>query len=119
MNQQESAGKPSDSIRLQYQICRKVPEITCPDWTDPQSPLPAAGSRVVIQLAQNTNAKPNANTRTLRPDKCLVASSMSPALRPVCPRNTGANAATTRNGLTPLRPFDIIQFEIRGKPDFV
>jgi len=33
------------------------------------------------------------------PDKCLVVSSLSPALRPRCPRNTGANAATTREGL--------------------
>jgi hypothetical protein len=41
-------------------------------------------------------AKPNANTRTLRPDKCLVVSSLSPGLRPGYPRNTGDNAATTR-----------------------
>jgi hypothetical protein len=41
-------------------------------------------------------AKLDANTRTLRPDKCLVVSSLSPGLRPDCPRNTGANAATTR-----------------------
>jgi hypothetical protein len=44
-------------------------------------------------------AKPNANTRSLRPDKCLVVPSLSPGLRPGCPRNTGANAVTTRNGL--------------------
>jgi hypothetical protein len=61
-------------------------------------PFPAARSRVVIRLAENTKAKPNANTRTLRPDKCLVVSSLSPGLRPFCPRNTGANAATTREG---------------------
>jgi hypothetical protein len=36
--------------------------------------FPAAHSRVVIRLAQDTKAKPNANTRTLRPDKCLVVS---------------------------------------------
>jgi hypothetical protein len=48
------------------------------------------------RLAQDTKAKPNANTRTLRPDKCLVVSSLSPELRPGCPRNTGANAVTTR-----------------------
>jgi hypothetical protein len=34
--------------------------------------FPATRSRVVIRLAENTKAKPNANTRTLRPDKCLV-----------------------------------------------
>jgi hypothetical protein len=59
---------------------------------------PAARSRVVIRLAENTKAKPNANTRTLRPDKCLVVSSLSPGLRPGFPRNTVANAATTRDG---------------------
>jgi hypothetical protein len=31
--------------------------------------FPAARSRVVIRLAQGGKAKPNANTRTLRPDK--------------------------------------------------
>jgi hypothetical protein len=41
-------------------------------------------------------AKPNANTRTLRPDKCLVVPSLSAGLRPDCPRNTAANAVTTR-----------------------
>jgi hypothetical protein len=41
-------------------------------------------------------AKPNANTRTLRPDKCLVVSSLSTGLRPFCHRNTAANAVTTR-----------------------
>jgi hypothetical protein len=51
---------------------------------------------VVIRLAQITKAKPNANTRTLRPDKCLVVSSFSPGLRPNSPRNTGENVATTR-----------------------
>jgi len=58
--------------------------------------FPAARSRVVIRLAKGTKAKPNANTRTLRPDKCLVVPSLSPRLRPNCPRNIGANAATTR-----------------------
>jgi hypothetical protein len=58
--------------------------------------FPPTRSRVVIRLAQDTKAKPNANTRTLRPDKCLVVSSLTPALRPGCPRNTGANAVTTR-----------------------
>jgi hypothetical protein len=66
---------------------------------------PAARSRVVIRLAENTKAKPNANTRTLRPDKCLVVSSLSPELRPNCPRNTGANAATTTlHSITGYRP---------------
>jgi len=32
-----------------------------------------------------TKAKPNANTRTLRPDKCLVVKSLDSSLRPVCP----------------------------------
>jgi hypothetical protein len=44
-------------------------------------------------------AKPNANTRTLRPDKCLVVSLLFPGLRPASPRKTVANAVTTRNGL--------------------
>jgi len=56
-------------------------------------------SRVGIRLAQDTKVKPNANTRTLRPDKCLVVSSLYPALRPGFLRNTGANAATTRRNL--------------------
>jgi hypothetical protein len=34
----------------------------------------------------------------LRPDKCLVVSSISPELRPDCPHNTGANPATTKKG---------------------
>jgi hypothetical protein len=55
-----------------------------------------AHSRVVIRLAENMKAKPNANARTLRPDKCLVVSSLSPGLRPGDHRNTGVNAATTR-----------------------
>src|ERR1035437_5952969 len=58
--------------------------------------FPPTRSPVVIQLAKNTKAKPDANTRTLRPDKCLVVSSLAPALRPFHPRNTGANAVTTR-----------------------
>ena len=39
---------------------------------------------------------------TGRPDKCLVVSSLSPRLRPGCPRNTVDNAATTRAGLAPV-----------------
>jgi hypothetical protein len=70
-----------------------------------QTAFPAARSRVVIRLAQGRKAKPNANTRTLRPDKCLVVSSLSPGLRPGCPRNTGDNAVTTRAGLAPFRHF--------------
>ena len=61
--------------------------------------FPAARSRVVIRLAKGRKAKPNANTRTLRPDKCLVVSALFPRLRPGCPRNIGNNAATTRDGL--------------------
>jgi hypothetical protein len=45
------------------------------DW------IPAARSRDVIRLAANTKAKPNTITRTLRPDKCLVVSSLSLGLR--------------------------------------
>ncbi|MGA2544332.1 MAG: hypothetical protein ABSG78_22500 [Verrucomicrobiota bacterium] len=41
-------------------------------------------------------AKPNANTRTLRPDKCLVVAALSTGLRPGCLRNIGDNGATTR-----------------------
>jgi len=44
-------------------------------------------------------AKTNAKTRTLRPDKCLVVSSLSPGLRPDCHRNTVDNAVTTRKRL--------------------
>ena len=64
--------------------------------------FPAARSRAGIRLAEYAKAKPDANTRTLRPDKCLVVSSLAPALRPSCPRNTGANAATTKGGLDGL-----------------
>jgi uncharacterized delta-60 repeat protein len=66
--------------------------------------FPAERSRVVIRLAENRRAKPNANTRTLPPDKSLVVPSLSPGLRPVCPRNTVANAVTTREGLRPALP---------------
>jgi hypothetical protein len=52
-----------------------------------------------MRLAQGRKAKPNANTRKPSPDKCLVVPSLSPGLRPHCPRNTGANAVTTREGL--------------------
>ena len=58
--------------------------------------FPPTRSRVVMRLAGDTKAKPNANTRTLRPDKCLVVSSLAPGLRPFHPRNPGANAVTTR-----------------------
>ena len=51
--------------------------------------FPASRSRVVIRLAQNTKAKPNANTRTLRPDKCLVVKSLDSSLRPVSPSQHG------------------------------
>ena len=64
--------------------------------------FPAGFSRVVIRLAQGRGAKPNANTRKPNPHKCLVVPSLSPRLRPVCPRNIGANAATTRAGLAPF-----------------
>ena len=50
-------------------------------------------------LLKAGRAKPNANKRTLRPDKCLVVPSLSPALRPGCSRDTGANAVTTSAGL--------------------
>ena len=69
--------------------------------------FPAARSRVVIRLAQGRKAKPNANTRTLRPDKCLVVPSLPPGLRPCCPRNTGDNAATTRAGFQPVSPLGV------------
>jgi hypothetical protein len=60
--------------------------------------FPAEFSRVVIRLAKDTRAKPNANTRKFSPDKCLVVPSLSTGLRPGCPRNTAANAVTTRKG---------------------
>jgi hypothetical protein len=41
-------------------------------------------------------AKPNANTRTLRPDKCLVVKSLDSSLRPVALRNMESTAITTR-----------------------
>jgi hypothetical protein len=43
----------------------------------------------VIRLAWNRKVKPNANTRTLRPDKCLVVKSLDSNLRPVCPSQYG------------------------------
>ena len=58
--------------------------------------FPAARSRVVIRLAQDMKAKPNANTRTLRPDKCLAVKSLDSSLRPVCPSQHGITAITTR-----------------------
>jgi hypothetical protein len=51
--------------------------------------FPAARSRVVIRLAKGMKAKPNTNTRTLRPDKCLVVKSLDSSLRPVCPSQHG------------------------------
>ena len=41
-------------------------------------------------------AKPNANTRTLRPDKCLVVKSLDSSLRPAALRNMESTAITTR-----------------------
>jgi hypothetical protein len=81
-----------------------------------KSRFPAPRSRVVIRFAQITKAKPNANTRTLRPDKCLVVSSLFPGLRPSCPRNTGTNAATTRTNGLQFRRFraSLIPNEIRN-----
>ena len=58
--------------------------------------FPAARSRVVIRLAKGTKAKPNANTRTLRPDKCLVVRSLYSSLRPAALRNMESTAITTR-----------------------
>src|ERR1035437_10136659 len=69
-----------------------------PPLAAPPRNFPAARSRVVIRLAKSTKAKPDANTRTLRPHKCLVVSSLAPALRPGCPRSTGANAVPPRQG---------------------
>jgi hypothetical protein len=65
--------------------------------------FPAERSRVVIRLAAIMKAKPNANARTLSPDKCLVVSSLSPELRPGFHRKTGVNAATTRADFAFLR----------------
>ena len=51
-------------------------------------PFPAS-FRVVIRLAKGMKAKPNANARTLRPDKCLVVMSLDSSLRPVRPSQHG------------------------------
>src|ERR1039458_10793023 len=59
--------------------------------------FPAERSRVVIRLAQGRRAKPNANTRTLRPDKCLVVKSLDSSLRPIALRNMESTAITTRD----------------------
>src|ERR1035441_5913061 len=59
--------------------------------------FPAERSRVVIRLAQGRKAKPNANTRTLRPDKCLVVKSLDSSLRPIALRNMESTAITTRD----------------------
>jgi hypothetical protein len=40
----------------------------------------------------------------------VPVSSLSPGLRPGCPRNTGANAATTREGLR--RPCFALNLEV-------
>ena len=83
-------GDPSRTSSLPKRHQRNVttallPAPTCyaatPRHSQTTSPPPR--SRVVIWLAENTKAKPDANTRTLRPDKCLVVSSLTPALRPV------------------------------------
>ncbi len=58
--------------------------------------FPAARSRVVIRLAKGIKAKPDANTRTLRPDKCLVVKSLDSSLRPAALRNMESTAITTR-----------------------
>ena len=41
-------------------------------------------------------AKVDANTRKLRPDKCLVVKSLDSSLRPVALRNMESTAITTR-----------------------
>jgi hypothetical protein len=58
---------------------------------------------VVIRLAEITKAKPDANTRTRRPDKCLVVKLLDSSLRPIPLRNMESTAITTREG---LRHFD-------------
>ena len=60
-------------------------------------PFPTPRSHVGIPLAQDGKAKPNANTRTLRPDKCLVAKSLDSSLRPFALRNMESTAITTRD----------------------
>jgi hypothetical protein len=99
---------PPESARIcsktskQYQIAVSDLSLSLPNSTtanpasNPPEVFPPTRSRVVIRLAGDTRAKPTANTRTLRPDNCLVVSSLAPELRPACPRNTGANAVTTR-----------------------
>ncbi len=56
---EDSRAEPQRARRCgkQYQICRKVPKITCLHWMDPKSPFPAERSRVVIRLAVNAEAK--------------------------------------------------------------
>jgi hypothetical protein len=54
-----------------------------------KQPTPAGFSRVVIRLAGTKKAKPNANTRKLSPDKCLVVKSLASSLRPVRPSQHG------------------------------
>jgi hypothetical protein len=68
-----------------------------------QVSFPTGGKRLSKGLAENMKAKPNANTRTLSPPQVLGRVIIVPGLRPVGPRNTGASAATTKEG---LRPFD-------------
>jgi hypothetical protein len=48
------------------------------------------------KFAESRKAKPDANTRTLRPDKCLVVKSLDSSLRPVPLRNMESTAITTR-----------------------
>jgi hypothetical protein len=55
--------------------------------------FPAARSRVVIRLVQGTKAKPNANTRTLRPDLDSQSSYLNPKLKgwwPLAPARCSA-----------------------------
>ena len=47
-------------------------------------------------LNRTCDGDPNANTRTLRPDKCLVVKSLDSSLRPVALRIMESTAITTR-----------------------
>jgi hypothetical protein len=55
------------------------------------------------------DAEPNANTRKPSPDKCLVVPSLAAGLRPGCPRNTAANAVTTREGLAAHDRYSLVE----------
>jgi hypothetical protein len=89
----------ANSIRLQSQICPSRPQ-TPPSQislADPRRlPPPYAFPWLSSGLLQTRRPSRMPTTRTLRPDKCLVVSPLAPELRPGCPRNTGANAVTTR-----------------------